>query len=110
MDRVFATNAEPKEEYREIRCYIRDPDGYIIEVGQSTDLTQGYGFRRAGFTVTDFITVADIDRSADFYERSSAGAFLAEATTRVVGGKDMSRIRSKVGKCFRMKLALHVGA
>jgi len=23
----------------EIRCYIRDPDGYIIEVGQSTGLT-----------------------------------------------------------------------
>jgi predicted enzyme related to lactoylglutathione lyase len=30
---------EPKEKYGEIRCYIRDPDGYIIEVGQSTDLT-----------------------------------------------------------------------
>ncbi len=28
-------------EYGEIRCYIRDPDGYIIEVGQSTDLTYG---------------------------------------------------------------------
>ncbi len=23
------------------RCYIRDPDGYIIELGQSTDLTNG---------------------------------------------------------------------
>jgi predicted enzyme related to lactoylglutathione lyase len=32
---------EPKEKYGEIRCYIRDPDGYIIEVGQSTDLTYG---------------------------------------------------------------------
>jgi hypothetical protein len=21
----------------EIRCYIRDPDGYLIEVGQTTD-------------------------------------------------------------------------
>ena len=30
---------EPKEKYGEIRCYIRDPDGYIIEVGQSTELT-----------------------------------------------------------------------
>ncbi|MGA8490610.1 MAG: VOC family protein [Terriglobales bacterium] len=30
---------QPKEKYGEIRCYIRDPDGYIIEVGQSTDLT-----------------------------------------------------------------------
>jgi hypothetical protein len=29
----------PKEKYGEIRCHIRDPDGYIIEVGQTTDLT-----------------------------------------------------------------------
>jgi predicted enzyme related to lactoylglutathione lyase len=26
---------EPKDKYGEIRCYIRDPDGYIIEVGES---------------------------------------------------------------------------
>ena len=26
---------EPKPKYGETRCYIRDPDGYIIEVGQS---------------------------------------------------------------------------
>ena len=32
---------EPIAKYGEIRCYIRDPDGYIIEVGQSTDLTHG---------------------------------------------------------------------
>ncbi len=30
---VFIT--EPKSKYGETRCYIRDPDGYIIEVGQS---------------------------------------------------------------------------
>jgi catechol 2,3-dioxygenase-like lactoylglutathione lyase family enzyme len=30
----------PKDKYGEARCYIRDPDGYIIEVGQS----------KAGFT------------------------------------------------------------
>src|SRR6202041_86122 len=35
----FITKPLPK--YGEIRCYIRDPDGYIIEVGQSTDLTYG---------------------------------------------------------------------
>jgi catechol 2,3-dioxygenase-like lactoylglutathione lyase family enzyme len=29
---------EPIAKYGEIRCYIRDPDGYIIEVGQSTDV------------------------------------------------------------------------
>ena len=27
----------PKQHRYEIRCYIRDPDGYIIEVGQTTD-------------------------------------------------------------------------
>ena len=26
---------EPKVKYGETRCYIRDPDGYVIEVGQS---------------------------------------------------------------------------
>jgi putative intracellular protease/amidase/predicted enzyme related to lactoylglutathione lyase len=32
---------EPMPKYGEIRCYIRDPDGYIIEVGQSTELKYG---------------------------------------------------------------------
>jgi len=33
---------EPIEKYGETRCYIRDPDGYIIEVGQSKpDFTYG---------------------------------------------------------------------
>ena len=27
----------PKHHEFEIRCYIRDPDGYIVEVGQTTD-------------------------------------------------------------------------
>lgn len=27
---------EPKDHGVEIRCYMRDPDGYLIEVGQST--------------------------------------------------------------------------
>ena len=27
----------PKRHQYEIRCYIRDPDGYLIEVGQTTD-------------------------------------------------------------------------
>ena len=37
---VFIT--EPKDKYGETRCYIRDPDGYIIEVGQSKpDFTYG---------------------------------------------------------------------
>jgi catechol 2,3-dioxygenase-like lactoylglutathione lyase family enzyme len=33
---------EPKGKYGETRCYIRDPDGYTIEVGQSRpDFTYG---------------------------------------------------------------------
>ena len=31
----------PKQHQYEIRCYIRDPDGYIIEVGQTT-LARGW--------------------------------------------------------------------
>ena len=27
----------PKQHRYEIRCYMRDPDGYLIEVGQTTD-------------------------------------------------------------------------
>jgi predicted enzyme related to lactoylglutathione lyase len=32
---------EPIPKYGETRCYIRDPDGYIIEVGQSNALKYG---------------------------------------------------------------------
>jgi catechol 2,3-dioxygenase-like lactoylglutathione lyase family enzyme len=28
----------PKQHEHEIRCYMRDPDGYLIEVGQSTSI------------------------------------------------------------------------
>jgi catechol 2,3-dioxygenase-like lactoylglutathione lyase family enzyme len=31
---------EPKDHGREIRAYIRDPDGHLIEVGQSTGTRQ----------------------------------------------------------------------
>lgn len=31
---------EPIDRGPEIRCYIRDPDGYLIEVGQSTRLLE----------------------------------------------------------------------
>src|SRR5579871_3268281 len=31
----------PKEHATELRCYIRDPDGYLIEVGQTT-LARGW--------------------------------------------------------------------
>ena len=31
----------PIDRGAEIRCYLRDPDGYLIEVGQSTGVLQG---------------------------------------------------------------------
>jgi hypothetical protein len=37
--RQFITN--PMEKYGEWRCYIRDPDNYLIEIGQSTDVMYG---------------------------------------------------------------------
>jgi predicted enzyme related to lactoylglutathione lyase len=41
-DRGAEFITEPKDKYGETRCYIRDPDGYIIEVGQSKpDFTYG---------------------------------------------------------------------
>ena len=32
---------EPIDRGPEIRCYLRDPDGYLIEVGQATGLREG---------------------------------------------------------------------
>jgi hypothetical protein len=31
----------PIDRGAEIRCYMRDPDGYLIEVGQATRLLEG---------------------------------------------------------------------
>ena len=31
----------PKQHAHEIRCYMRDPDGYLIEVGQATGMLEG---------------------------------------------------------------------
>jgi catechol 2,3-dioxygenase-like lactoylglutathione lyase family enzyme len=38
---------EPKDHTYEIRCYMRDPDGYVIEVGQSLGAMSGFptGYR-----------------------------------------------------------------
>jgi catechol 2,3-dioxygenase-like lactoylglutathione lyase family enzyme len=41
---------------------------------------------RDGFTVTDFITVADIDRSADFYERVFGGRILSRGDSKGASG------------------------
>ena len=39
---------EPLDRKAEIRCYLRDPDGYLIEIGQATGMLHGiYADRRA---------------------------------------------------------------
>jgi len=42
--------------------------------------------RRDGFTVTHFITVADIDRSADFYEKVFGGRILSRGDSKGASG------------------------
>jgi hypothetical protein len=32
---------EPLDRKAEIRCYLRDPDGYIVEIGQGTGMLHG---------------------------------------------------------------------
>ena len=32
---------EPLDRRAELRCYLRDPDGYLIEVGQATGMLEG---------------------------------------------------------------------
>lgn len=32
---------EPKDRKAELRCYLRDPDGYLIEIGQATGMVHG---------------------------------------------------------------------
>jgi catechol 2,3-dioxygenase-like lactoylglutathione lyase family enzyme len=36
----------PVDRGREIRCYVRDPDGHLIEVGQTVGVTNGRAGRR----------------------------------------------------------------
>ena len=77
----------PKQHQYEIRCYIRDPDGHLIEVGQTTD-PEGdwvpHHWPRAcpsrspapqGIVLAHFIVSDDVERSRRFY-------------TDVLGGRD----------------------
>ncbi|GGK22253.1 hypothetical protein GCM10011583_62800 [Streptomyces camponoticapitis] len=32
---------EPLDRKAELRCYLKDPDGYLIEIGQGTGLLEG---------------------------------------------------------------------
>ena len=37
---------EPLDRGAELRCYLRDPDGYLIEIGQTTGLLHGLSVER----------------------------------------------------------------
>ena len=39
---------EPLDRKAEIRCYLRDPDGYLIEIGQATGMLHGRYADRPG--------------------------------------------------------------
>src|ERR1700691_1008557 len=71
----------PKQHQYEIRCYIRDPDGHLIEVGQTTD-PQGdwvpdhwpsstpadeLPTPPEGIVLAHFIVSDDVERSRRFY-------------------------------------------
>ena len=70
----------PKQHQYEIRCYIRDPDGHIIEVGQTTDPEGDWtpahwpsNTPPAGFVMTRFIVAEDVERSRRFYTEVLGG-------------------------------------
>ena len=67
----------PKQHQYEIRCYLRDPDGHLIEVGQTTDpagdwsppywrSSTSHG-RAVEMVLTHFIVSDDVGRSRRFY-------------------------------------------
>ena len=71
----------PKQHQYEIRCYIRDPDGHLIEVGQTTDPQGDWVPDRwpsstpsddlptppEGIVLAHFIVSDDVERSRRFY-------------------------------------------
>ena len=70
----------PKQHQYEIRCYIRDPDGHIIEVGQTTDPEGDWtpahwpsSTSPEGLVLTRFIVSEDVERSRRFYTKVLGG-------------------------------------
>src|SRR6201987_3543466 len=70
----------PKQHAYEIRCYIRDPDGHLIEVGQTTDSEGDWTPARwpaspppEGLVLTHFIVSDDVERSRRFYTEVLGG-------------------------------------
>ena len=73
----------PKPHAYETRCYIRDPDGHLIEVGQTTDADGDWvpaqwpsgtpGSETEGMVLTRFIVSDDVERSCRFYTQVLGG-------------------------------------
>jgi len=70
----------PKQHQYETRCYVRDPDGHIIEVGQTTDPEGDWtpphwptGTPGDGLVLTHFIVSQDVERSRRFYTEVLGG-------------------------------------
>src|SRR4029077_16680252 len=70
---------EPKPKYGETRCYIRDPDGYIIEVGQSTDLTYGWRSARKKHSHSPRASRRPLGQSSDAARRRAVSMRLWES-------------------------------
>jgi catechol 2,3-dioxygenase-like lactoylglutathione lyase family enzyme len=75
----------PKQHPYETRCYVRDPDGYVIEVGQTTDpkgdwspwlgspSTPELAPPAGEMVLTRFIVSDDVERSRRFYTEVLGG-------------------------------------
>src|SRR6201999_3468614 len=70
----------PKQHAYEIRCYIRDPDGHLIEVGQTTDPDGDWtpahwpsSTHPEGLVLARFIVSEDVERSRRFYTEALGG-------------------------------------
>ena len=65
----------PKQHPYETRCYIRDPDGHLIEVGQTTDPEGDWPLPPSpeGMVLTRFIVSDDVERSRRFYTETLGG-------------------------------------
>jgi catechol 2,3-dioxygenase-like lactoylglutathione lyase family enzyme len=73
----------PKQHAYETRCYIRDPDGHLIEVGETTapggDWSPPFwkssvaGGPSVELVLTDFIVSDDVERAGRFYSEVLGG-------------------------------------
>src|SRR6202451_2884840 len=73
----------PKQHQYETRCYIRDPDGHLIEVGQTTDPEGDWvpaqwpsstpASESEATVLTRFIVSGDVERSRRFYTEVLGG-------------------------------------